>query len=111
MTLPTTKIEQVIDLPTNSIQPTQVPQNAWNTLNSIQICQKLLRRGTAANIYLGLELGRARLYLKHGDWYSYLVKIGIDHSGATRRIALAKKYLQKSGLLSSDKEQLDVFSD
>jgi hypothetical protein len=113
MTLPTTKIEQVIDLPTNSIQPTQVPQNAWNAVNSIQICQELLRRGTAANISLGLELARARYYLKHGYWYSYLGRIGIDHSGATRRMALAEKYLQKSGLLSSvssDMEQLDEFS-
>jgi hypothetical protein len=111
MTLPTTKIEQaLIGLPTNSIQPTQVPQNSWDAVISIQICKELLRRGTAANIDLGLELVRAKFYLKHGYWYSYLVRVGIDHSGATRRMALAEKYLQKSGLLSSDMEGPDVLS-
>lgn len=40
--------------------------------------------------------------LKHGAWYPFLIKVGIDPSGATRRMALAKKYLLKSGLLKVD---------
>ena len=69
-------------------------------IGCIQVCRDLLRRGTAANIALGLELSKAKFHLKQGLWYAYLVKIGIDPSGATRRMALAKKYLERSGLLS-----------
>ena len=78
----------------------KVPETVWDANNSIQICRELLRRDTAANIALGLELSKAKFHLKHGLWYTYLVKIGIDPSGATRRMALAKKYLERSGLLS-----------
>lgn len=74
----------------------------FNTEGSIQRARVLFRKGCVANILLGLELMRARLYFrlnrKHNSWYPYLIKIGIDPSTATRRINLAGEFMLRDGI-------------
>ena len=76
----------------------EIIQENWNVQESIARCRLLLRRGTAANILLGLELLRAKIHLKHGNWYPYLLKVGIDPSGVSRRMKLTLKYLTRCGI-------------
>ncbi len=73
-------------------------QENWNVQASIARCRLLLRRGAAANILLGLELLRAKIQLNHGSWYPYLLKVGIDPSGVSRRMKLTEKYLIRCGI-------------
>ena len=61
---------------------------------SIRRAQEFNHKGTRANVMLGLELLWAKLNVSHGGWYPYLLRIGIDPSGATRRMKLARQYIE-----------------
>jgi hypothetical protein len=104
MTLLTTTPSPIVcdyrELPQLDGRNVRVTDNSWNPAGSIKTCQELLRRGTVANIALGLELTRAKSSLKHCNWYPFLKKVGIDPSGATRRMRLATEYLSRSGIIS-----------
>jgi hypothetical protein len=50
-------------------------------------------RGKEAHVLTGLELLRAKHSLRHGAWYPFLYKAGLEPSTATRRMAMANQFI------------------
>lgn len=62
-------------------------------------CQHHERRGIEFKVKSGLEFYRAKLNVKHGEWYLYLKKAQIYPSTATRRMQDALEFMVWAGVI------------
>jgi hypothetical protein len=69
----------------------------FNIGESIERIRQFERRGTEFKVRSGLELIRAKFNLPHGGWYGFLFKANIYPSTATRRMKIARLYMEWVG--------------